>query len=125
LIPVKVLIIGTSEDYYRDLGSGMPFNGYDFRLLKPDADPKKVVGENPDIMILDMDMDGKSVMEMARKVKGGAGAPKIPVVAMSPYFIGEDIADYYGITDRIYKPFSSAEMIDYIDSITRSKHRAF
>lgn len=75
--------------------------------------------EEPDLIILDIDMPGMSGMEMLKKLKGYDLLKKIPVIMLTAKSKESNIlkAISLGAADFIGKPFQAEDLLDRVQKV--------
>jgi DNA-binding response OmpR family regulator len=115
----KILIVDDDEVFLEELKEIIEANGFDVICLKDPMLVKRVVKtENPDLILLDLKMPGKSGFQVADELKHAAEFSRRPVIAMSGFFTKTEhflLMQLCGIQKCIKKPFLPAEMINMIN----------
>lgn len=81
----------------------------------------KVVGEPVDLVLLDLNIPGKSGLEILRLLRGDPQFETVPIVAVSSSENPEDIQRVYGESANAYvtKPADPDEFIESIAAVVR------
>lgn len=68
---------------------------------------------NPDLVILDLMLPGKSGLEIVRELRGGEGMTALPVLMLTArgQMRDREMAEKAGVTRFMTKPFSNAEVL--------------
>jgi len=83
---------------------------------------RKLLGsENPDLMLLDWMLPGRSGLELARQLKQGVATRALPIIMVSAKGEEEDRVKGLntGADDYITKPFSPREMVARVNAVLR------
>ena len=77
---------------------------------------RKAKGENPDIILLDIQLPGMDGYEIARILRSTSGLETIPIIAVTSYAMPGDREKVMaaGATDYIEKPINPATFVDQI-----------
>jgi two-component system, OmpR family, phosphate regulon response regulator PhoB len=82
---------------------------------------KLMASDNPDLLLLDWMLPGRSGLELAQQIKQGANTRSIPIIMVSAKGEEEDRIKGLntGADDYISKPFSPREMVARINAVLR------
>lgn len=84
---------------------------------------RKLIGfENPDLILLDWMLPGRSGLELAQQLKQSAATRSIPIIMVSAKGEEEDRVkglDTGGVDDYIAKPFSPRELVARVNAVLR------
>ncbi len=98
--------------------------GADFRVLEAghaDDARKLLLSENPDLVLLDWMLPGRSGLELARQLKQNPKTRALPIIMVSARGEEEDRIKGLdtGADDYIAKPFSPREMVARVNAVLR------
>ncbi len=98
--------------------------GADFRVLEAghaDDARKLLMSENPDLVLLDWMLPGRSGLELARQLKQNPRTRALPIIMVSARGEEEDRIKGLdtGADDYIAKPFSPREMVARVNAVLR------
>ncbi|WP_133510594.1 phosphate regulon transcriptional regulator PhoB [Candidatus Thiosymbion oneisti] len=98
--------------------------GADFRVHEAGhaEEARKLLGsEDPDLMLLDWMLPGRSGLELARQLKQSAATCAIPIIMVSARGEEEDRVRGLdtGVDDYITKPFSPRELVARVNAVLR------
>jgi two-component system phosphate regulon response regulator PhoB len=98
--------------------------GAGFRVLEAghaDAARKLLLSENPDLLLLDWMLPGRSGLELAQQLKQNAKTRSVPIIMVSARGEEEDRVKGLetGADDYIAKPFSPREMVARVNAVLR------
>jgi DNA-binding response OmpR family regulator len=113
-----VMIVDSDTAYLDELKSFMQADGFDVETLTDGAATVKMAEEKqPDIILLDMKMPGKSGFQVADDLKQFLATSHIPIIAMTSHFTESQHKTFMislGISDCIIKPADPLEVISKI-----------
>jgi response regulator NasT len=119
----KILIVDDDETFLEELDNTMQMCGYDTitrnngKNVVKDADEKR-----PDVILLDMKINGKSGFQIADDLKHFPSTSTIPIVAMTGIFterLHRTFMKGLGIDDCVLKPFNPLDIISKIEFLTK------
>ncbi len=98
--------------------------GASFRVLEAghaDEARKLLLSENPDLVLLDWMLPGRSGLELAQQLKQNAKTRSLPIIMISARGEEEDRIKGLetGADDYISKPFSPREMVARVNAVLR------
>ncbi len=117
----KILVVDDDEDFLRELSEMLTLSGY--AIIS--AHDSKMVAQlaqsvNPDVILLDLKMNGIDGFEVAQTLKDSSETNHIPIIAMTGYFTSPEYADLiekYGFRGCLKKPFNPLDLIIRVESI--------
>jgi two-component system phosphate regulon response regulator PhoB len=82
---------------------------------------KQIIAENPDLILLDLMLPGKSGLELARQLKQNSKTRELPIIMLTARSQERDkVAGLeIGADDYITKPFSPRELLARIKAVLR------
>jgi DNA-binding response OmpR family regulator len=119
----RILIVDDDETFLEELDNTMQMCGYDTitrssgKTVVKDADEKK-----PDVILLDMKINGKSGFQIADDLKHFPSTSNIPIVAMTGIFterLHRTFMKGLGIDECVLKPFNPLDIISKIEFLTK------
>lgn len=117
----KVMVVDDDREFLQELKETLELSGYKVAEVN---DPTKVQEQadvfKPDMLVLDLKMEGMSGFEVAEELKHFAATSKIPVVAMTGYFNEEEhmsLMDVCGIKLCLKKPFNPLDVIAAVEDL--------
>jgi len=118
----RVLVVDDEPDIRTMIRFAL--EGADFRVYEAGHadEARKLLGtENPDLMLLDWMLPGRSGLELARQLKQNIITRALPIIMISAKGGEEDRIKGLdtGADDYIAKPFSSREMVARIKAVLR------
>ena len=117
--PLKVLVVDDEPPMRKLLRMGLSTQGYDILEAPNGKTALKLVGQNPDLVILDLglpDIEGHELLELIRGKN-----ERVPIVVLSSRGdeAGKVLALDLGADDYITKPFGMDELLARIRSALR------
>ena len=116
----KVMIIDDDRELLNELQEALGDSGYDITAID---NTKSALGmavlNQPDVILMDLKMPGKSGFELADEIKRMSRLDRIPVIAMSSFF-REDFQSLMrlcGIKRCLKKPFPLSDVISAIEDV--------
>ena len=120
-----VLIIDDDRTLLNELKTMLQLNGYDAEVLDDTSRAVRVAEEiQPEVILLDLKMSGKSGFQIADDLKHFAGTVNIPVIAMTGYYTEQQHKKFtlsLGISDFLIKPFDPQALLLTIDKHFNAK----
>jgi DNA-binding response OmpR family regulator len=113
-----VMIVDSDTIFLDELKSFVEADGFDVEILTDGSDTVKMAEEKqPDIILLDMKMPGKSGFQVADDLKQFLATAHIPIIALTSHFTESQHKNFMlslGISDCIIKPSGPQEIISKI-----------
>ena len=124
----RVMIVDDDKVFLEELKNALVEKDIDVETVDNGAFVVRVAEEKqPDLIILDLKMAGKSGFQVADDLKHFIGTANIPVIAMTGFFTEHQhrkFMDSLGIKDCIVKPFEPEELFLKIDMYAK-RHEYF
>ncbi len=82
-----------------------------------------VVEKQPDVVILDVMLPGRSGFDILRELRQGAARPDLPVLMLTArgQKTDRDMAEGYGVSCFMTKPFSNSEMLQTVRDLAEGR----
>lgn len=115
----KILIVDDEPDVLRILEKRLSLNGYEVLTADGGYNALSMARqENPDLVILDIDMPDLDGGEVAARLKDDAATRHIPVIFLSCLVTHKE-EDGSGLGDSVFmaKPYSPNKLIDEIERL--------
>lgn len=117
---MKILVVDDEQAVRESLRRSLSFNGYEVLLASDGAEAITIVhDENPDIIVLDVNMPNMDGLEVCRTLRSeGWGRPILMLTArdgVSDRVAGLDA----GADDYLPKPFALEELLARVRSLVR------
>ncbi len=118
---MKTILIADDHDHLRLLVS-KTLGGPDYRIIEArDGDEAYAltIAENPDVLILDWMMPGKSGIQVVEALRKEPGFRDVPVIMLTARAQNADRnrAVTLGVHSYIVKPFSPIELMETVEKI--------
>jgi len=121
----RVMIVDDDKEFLEELKETLSLNGYDVNAVSEAAKAfSEATEKDPDIILLDLKMEGMTGFEIANKLKCFPKTTQIPIIAMSGFFTeNEDVTllGFFDIRHYLQKPFSPQEVVKRIESLLKKK----
>ncbi len=82
-----------------------------------------VAAANPDVVVLDVMLPGRSGFDILRELRQGAAPADLPVLMLTARGQTKDreLAESYGVSGFMTKPFSNAEMLQTVRDLAEGR----
>lgn len=118
----KILVIDDDTEFLEELHEMLALSGYDTVSVNDGSAAFKIAKEvRPDLILVDLKMDGLSGFQVADRLNQFVETVDIPVIAMSGHFTEKEhsrLLDMLGVKALIKKPFHPLNVIAYIERFT-------
>ncbi len=127
---LRVMIVDDDEVFLDELYEVLSLSGYDTVSFKQGSAALKWAREaRPDIILLDIKMDGMDGFQLTKNLKRYPETVEIPIIAMTGHFTGENHAPLMrecGMETCLKKPFNALNLLKQIETVMgpRTKGRA-
>jgi len=109
----KVLLIDDEPHIVKMVKSRLEANGYEVvTAFDGEEGLAKMILERPDIVVLDIRMPKMDGYTFARELKKEKN--KVPIIILTANAAMTDLFEEEGITDCVYKPFKTEELLEKI-----------
>lgn len=115
----KVMIVDDDSEFLQELKEILDLSGYEVSQI---SDPSSVVseaaGSAPDVILLDLKMEGLNGFEVADQLKHTEKTSSVPIIAMTGFYTEEEhmsLMNICGIQRCILKPFNPLDVISAIE----------
>ncbi len=113
-----VIFADDDEDLLKLVKMKLTSQGFDVKLC---LNGEKIISlaavEKPDVILLDITMEGVDGRELCRLLKSNYATASIPVILISGNDNLENIAGIYGADDYVTKPFNTHIVKQKIDHL--------
>jgi CheY-like chemotaxis protein len=117
----KIMVIDDNKGFSEELRETLYSCGYDVKTVSDSVNALQLVRKiKPNLILLDLRMNGISGFQVAQNLKDTNETARIPIIAMSGYFPIEDksiLLDMHNMDGRIKKPFEISDLITQIESV--------
>jgi DNA-binding response OmpR family regulator len=122
----RILIVDDDKDLLDVVKSLLHKKGFDVSTYA-DSDSllEAIKSYNPQLILLDVFLNGVDGLEVCKKLKASPFSRNIPVIILSAYpRIGDTAIYEFGANDFIAKPFEVNELIKKIHKVLSKKHES-
>jgi two-component system phosphate regulon response regulator PhoB len=117
----KILIVDDEPDIRAAIRFALEENGFQVQEAGHADEARKLIAEEPDLVLLDWMLPGRSGLELAAQLKQSPKTRAIPIIMISARGEEEDRVKGLdtGADDYITKPFSPREMVARVNAVLR------
>jgi two-component system phosphate regulon response regulator PhoB len=121
----KILIVDDEPDIRATIRFALEENGFQVQEAGHADEARKLIAEEPDLVLLDWMLPGRSGLELAAQLKQSPKTRAIPIIMISARGEEEDRVKGLdtGADDYITKPFSPREMVARVNAVLRRSKR--
>ncbi len=123
-VRTKVLVVDDNEDGLFALEQVLQKNGFSTVTAGNGADAlRRIEAENPDLILLDVNMPGMDGFEVTKRIKADAAMRYIPVVLVTANDSSEALIAGLenGADDYVRRPFDSGELMARLAAVMRTR----
>ena len=120
----SVLLIEDEPNIIEAISFLLERDGWTVRLhTKGEGAVEAVEAAQPDVVVLDVMLPGRSGFDILRDLRQGAARPDLPVLMLTARGQTKDreLAESYGVSCFMTKPFSNAEMLETVRSLAEGR----
>ncbi|MGA1841023.1 MAG: two-component system response regulator [bacterium] len=111
----KLMIVDDDKDFLEELRETLFLEGYYSIVINDSTTVLELASTSkPDVILLDLNMDGMSGFRIAQSLKKCPLTSEIPIIAMTGVFTGKNhfsLMDLCGIKICLEKPFNPQDLI--------------
>jgi CheY-like chemotaxis protein len=116
----RILVIDDDLEFLQELKETLHLSGYEVDAVNKSVNAVSfAVDRKPDLILLDLRMDGLTGFEVAKELRGKPQTARIPIIAMSGYFNESQdctLLDFFQLRDCLQKPFNPLDVISHIEN---------
>ena len=116
-----IMIIDDDTKFMEQFEEMLNLSGYETEKYKTgDAALSALDDHSPDLILLDLKMEGKSGFEVAEILHNNKSTSEIPVIVMSAFYNNhhfERLTEEYGVRICLSKPIKPLDVISEIETI--------
>ncbi|WP_338550859.1 response regulator transcription factor [Roseovarius phycicola] len=119
----KVLLIEDEQNIIEAVSFILSRDGWDVKTHSNGHDAMDAVrAREPDIVILDVMLPGKSGFDILREIRADQGLIELPVLMLSARGQAKDVemAEHAGANQYMTKPFSNTEVLEAVRNLVPS-----
>lgn len=117
----KVLVVDDDREFLDELKTTLKQSGYRVKVVQ---EARKAVAaavdSKPDVILLDLKMQGMTGFEVANKLRVMPSTKNIPIIAMSGFFTenrDDALLGFFNIDHYLQKPIYPLNVIDKIERV--------
>jgi len=115
----KIMIVDDDREFLEELKETLTSSGYDTTALSNSTSALKMVRKiKPDVILLDLKMQGKSGFQIADELKQLPETAHIPIITMTAFYTEREytiLMNICGIKTCLIKPFNPLDVIAEIE----------
>ena len=117
----RIVIVDDEKDFLEEINEMLELSGYSTVAYSKGEDLLENVDElNPDLILLDLKMSGKTGFQVAEELRSKKHLNDVPIIAMTGYFTEEEylfLMRTCGIQECLTKPVQPLEIISLIEKM--------
>ncbi|MDP8216032.1 MAG: response regulator [Candidatus Kaelpia imicola] len=119
----KVMVIDDDREFLDEISKMLQLSGYETIAISESRKAlKKIQSLKPDVILLDLRMDGVSGFKIADTLSKNSKLKNIPIVGITGYYTEKEHKTYMticGIAECLIKPFNPLDVIAAIESAVK------
>ena len=120
-----VLVVDDESGFREELRETLSLSGYEtIETADGDEALRLAREQQPDVVVLDLKMAGKSGFQVADEMRSRPETAKIPIIAMTAYYTEKEhtaLMKLTGIRTCLQKPFNPLDIITEIESMLKGE----
>jgi len=128
-MPKRVMIVDDDDIFVEELRGVLVLSGYrTVAFTNGTAALKWARTSHPDLILLDIKMDGMNGFQLSRKLKNLAETADIPIIAMTGHFTQEQYVKMMqecGMETCLKKPFNALDLLTRMELVLGLKRKEF
>ena len=116
----RILIVDDDKEFLQEIRETLHLSGYQVDAVnKASCSVSFAAIRQPDLILLDLKMDGMTGFEVAKGLRQIPETAKIPIIVMSGYFSEQQdctLFDFFQIKNCLQKPFNPLDVITRIEN---------
>lgn len=121
----KIMIVDDNKEFLEELQEMLILTGYNPLVINDStAALDFALKHKPDMILLDLRMQGMNGFQVAEQLKRTPKTASIPIIAMSGYFPmdnGSSLIDTSKMKSYLKKPFSVMDLVDEIEATLKRR----
>ncbi|MFA6217566.1 MAG: response regulator [Candidatus Omnitrophota bacterium] len=121
----KVMIVDDDNELRKEVNTLIMLQGYKTFVFSSGIKALKMVQRiKPDIILLDIKMEGMDGFEVVEELRHFPDVSAIPVIFMSAFYTGKEhsiLMNFFGVKARLVKPFNPLELLEKIDLVLKDR----
>ncbi len=120
----RIVVVDDEESIIKAVRYALEQEGFEVHTAGDAAGGSFIIGEvNPDLLILDIMLPGKSGLELAREIRETSDVPIVMLSARGDE-VDRILGLEFGADDYVTKPFSPRELVSRVKAILRRAGRS-
>lgn len=121
------MIVDDDEKFLEELEETLSLSGY-YTVAVSNGDSAVSMAKKvkADVVVLDLKMDGKNGLEVAKELRNIPSTSDVPIIAMTGFYTEQEynkLINGYGIQTCLTKPFNPLDIITQIERALIRKNR--
>ena len=121
----RIMIVDDDVEFLSEIEETLALSGYDVRATTQAADAVECALQmKPDLILLDLRMEGMTGFEVANKLRRLPETQNIPILVMSGYFTEDkdgSLLSFFNMENYLQKPFNPLDVIFQIERLLKEK----
>ena len=117
----KVMVVDDDKEFLDELKTTLKQGGYRVKVVQEARKAVSAAVESkPDVILLDLKMQGMTGFEVANELRVLPGTKHIPIIAMSGFFTenrDDPLLGFFNIDHYLQKPIYPLNVIDKIERV--------
>ncbi len=122
-----IVIIDDNKDFLNQIIETMQLSGYEpHGFTRSRAAFKEIPQLKPDVILLDLRLDGENGCDVARKLKDNPDTSQIPIIAITAYYDEEThhyLKNVCGVNVCLKKPLRPLDVISQVENHFRKNKK--
>ncbi|MDD5449774.1 MAG: response regulator [Candidatus Omnitrophica bacterium] len=121
MIKKRIMLVDDNKEFLEELNETLTLGGYETAIFSDGQTALKSVYEvKPDLILLDLKMEGKNGFQVADELSRSPETKDIPIIAMTAFYTKDEhrpLMHTCGIRAHVIKPFNPLDIIAKIEGI--------
>ena len=117
----KIMIVDDDKDFLEELEETLALNGYETITASNGLAALKIVSKaRPDVILLDLRMEGMDGFGVAKELRDSPETVAIPIIAMTAFYTEGEylrLVNVYGVRKCLKKPLNPLDVMVEIERI--------
>jgi DNA-binding response OmpR family regulator len=123
----RIMVVDDDKEFLDELKETLVLSGYEVKTVNEASEAFSTATKiKPDLILLDLKMEGMTGFEVVNKLKNFNYTMGIPIIAMSGFFTSEEddtLLSFFDIHNYLHKPFHPLDIITKIEAVLRENRR--
>ncbi|HOW43400.1 MAG TPA: response regulator [Candidatus Omnitrophota bacterium] len=119
----RIMVVDDDKEFLEELKETLLLSGYEVKEVRDSTKATGLAAEiKPDLILLDLRMQGMTGFEVANKLRAIPETKKIPILVMSGYFTEEkdgSLLSFFNMQNYLQKPFNPLDVIYQIERLLK------